>query len=80
LNNIAILHRVRGDYAGAKKNYEESLVIRRATGEKAGASATLNNLANLMSDEGDLSGAMKVYEESRKTAEELGDKRGAAMS
>jgi hypothetical protein len=37
---------VRGDFAEAKKNYGESLAIRRAIGEKAGAAATLNNLAN----------------------------------
>ena len=78
--DMAILHRVRGDVAEAKKNYEESLVIRRAIGDKAGVAATLNNLANLMSDEGDLTGAMKVYDETLKTAEELGDKRSVAMA
>ena len=66
LNNVAIVHRVRGDFAEAKKNYLESLAIRRAIGEKAGVAATLNNLANIMSDEGDLSGAKKVYEETLK--------------
>ena len=52
LNNIADMHRKKGEYEEALKLYNESLEIKRRIGDKQGVAYTLNNIAVLHDKKG----------------------------
>jgi tetratricopeptide (TPR) repeat protein len=64
LNNLALLLKAQGDFAGARPLYERALAIReKALGpEHPNTAQSLNNLALLLKAEGDFAGARPLYE------------------
>ena len=64
LNNLAILLKAEGDFAGARPLYERALAIcEKVLGPEHPDTATsLNNLANLLRDQGDFAGRDRCYE------------------
>jgi eukaryotic-like serine/threonine-protein kinase len=70
----------QGDYLGAKKMYEESLVIYRESGNRASLSSEYDNLGDILFYLGDLTGARKRYGESLATYTEIGDQNGVALA
>jgi tetratricopeptide (TPR) repeat protein len=64
LNNLGLLLKTQGDFAGARPLFERALAIReKALGSEHPSTATsLNNLASLLKDQGDLAGARLLYE------------------
>jgi CHAT domain-containing protein/Tfp pilus assembly protein PilF len=77
LNNLGLLLRSIGDYAGARPYYEQALAIRKEVlGEKHPATATsLNNLGFLLNAMGDYPAARPYYEQALAINQEvLGEK------
>jgi Tfp pilus assembly protein PilF len=63
LNNLALLLKIQGDYAGARPFYARALEIHeKALGaEHPDTAQSLNNLAALLSDQGNYAGARPLY-------------------
>jgi eukaryotic-like serine/threonine-protein kinase len=70
----------QGDYLGAKKKYEESLVIYRETGNKFSLSSEYDNLGDVLFYLGDLAGARRNYGAALDVYNEVGDKNGIALA
>jgi DNA-binding NarL/FixJ family response regulator len=68
------------DYAAAQSHIEESLVLLRELGDKAGIAQSLNTLGVVAREQGDYARARMLYEESLALRTELGDRRGIAQS
>ncbi len=64
LNNLAILLKDMGDYAGARLLYERTLTIREKTlgPDHPEVARALNNLANLLMESGDYVGARLLHQ------------------
>lgn len=77
---LAIALQQRGDMAGARTLYGESLALSRELGDKGGTASTLHQMGKLAQDQGDYTEARKLYGESLKIKRELGDKSGIANS
>jgi tetratricopeptide (TPR) repeat protein len=80
LSGAGVLAWNQGDYEAARSLYEESLAIKRASGDQLAISAQLNNLGNLAMDEGDYELARHYHEESLDIKRDLGDEPGIAIS
>lgn len=63
----------RGDYASARRLFEESLAIRRELGDKKSVASALNNLGVIASMQGDYASSRVLYEESLTIRRELKD-------
>jgi non-specific serine/threonine protein kinase len=70
----------QGDYAAARRLFEESLDIRRELQDGHGIADSLNALGRIAMVQGDYGTAQGLYEASRKLQEELGNRRGLADS
>jgi predicted ATPase/class 3 adenylate cyclase/Tfp pilus assembly protein PilF len=68
------------DYPAARALGEESLAIRRESGDRKGIAASLNNIGLVACDQGDFASARALYEESLAIKRELGDRSGIANS
>jgi tetratricopeptide (TPR) repeat protein len=73
-----ILASDQGSHEEAQALYEQSLMIRRARGDRRGIANTLNNLGLLAWNQGDYGTARALCEESLVIWREIGDKRGTA--
>jgi len=71
---------LQGDFAAAKKTYEDSLSTFRAIGDRDGVARELNNIAAELQQFGDLNGAHRNLEESLAIWSELRDQEGIAVS
>jgi tetratricopeptide (TPR) repeat protein len=80
MNSLGTLTLNQGEYERAQKFYEESLALRRDTGDKNGIAISLKNLGNVASDQGNYDQAQKFYEESLVLNLGMGDKIGIAES
>lgn len=80
LLGAGVLAYSQGDYAEARRLYEESLALRRELGDKQNIAASLNNLAVLAYEQGDYAEARTLHEESLALRRELGDKQSIAAS
>ena len=80
LNEAGLLAYLQGDYPAARALDEESLAIRRQSGDRRGIAASLNNLGLVTCDQGDYPAARALYEESLAIKRELGDRSGIANS
>ena len=69
---------IRADYAEARRLLEESLLIRRQLGDKAGLALSLNTLADVVLDEGAFADARPLLDESLGISRELGDQTAIA--
>ena len=66
---IVLYH--NGDFAGARKSFEEALAIFRKIGTQIYISHTLSDLGNLLYDQGKLEEARQYYEESLRVDREI---------
>ena len=80
LNAAAILAQRQGDVAGARRSYQESLVVQRARGDRLGEATALHGLANLAVSDGDLVTGRSLFEQNLAIARELGATRMEAAS
>jgi eukaryotic-like serine/threonine-protein kinase len=79
LNNLANVAFNEGDYASAKKTFEEALLIFRQVGNKNYTAGALGNLANVLQAQGDLDGARKMHEQSLALYRAIGNIADAAI-
>lgn len=68
----------RGDYAGARNNYEQVLAVYRSIGAQRGTASAYNGLGNVLRDLGQLAAAKSYYEKTLAIAREIGAKNTAA--
>jgi predicted ATPase/DNA-binding SARP family transcriptional activator len=80
LNAAAVLAQRQGDIAGARRSYQESLVVQRARGDRLGEATAVHGLANLAVAEGDLVTGSSLFQENLAIARELGATRMEAAS
>jgi len=78
LAKMGSLHRDLGDYAEARRLYQESLDIAQQLGDRATIAQALNNLGLMAQDQGDYAEARRLYQESLDTAQQLGHRAGVA--
>ncbi len=64
---------VQGDFAEARRCYEEALLMRSHLGDRAGEASTLTNLAMVSQQEGDFVSARRQTERCLAIQQELGD-------
>ncbi|MDQ3978126.1 MAG: tetratricopeptide repeat protein [Actinomycetota bacterium] len=67
-----VLAQRQGDHPAARSRYEESLALRRRTGDRYGVAVALHGLASLAALERDLATATTLYRETAALARELG--------
>ena len=80
LAKMGSLHWDLGDYAEARRLYQESLDIVQQLGDRAGIARTLHNLGMLAHRQGDYAEARCLYQESLATAQQLGNRAGVAST
>ena len=80
LNNIGVVHKIKGDYETALDYYGRSLVIREELGDKDGMGHSLNNIGNVHKNKGDYDKALDHLERSLAIREKIGDKSGMGYS
>jgi non-specific serine/threonine protein kinase len=78
LNAVAWLALLQADYVVAGTRSEESLVIRRAKGDVAGAAESLMNLAEVARQSGDIPRALELIQKSLLQHRAVGSKLGLA--
>jgi tetratricopeptide (TPR) repeat protein len=62
LNDLAIIHRLQGDFASAKQGFEQALAIWQKSGDRFTLSISVRGSGRLLLQEGDFSGARAMYE------------------
>jgi len=80
INGAGALAHAQDDCEFAATLYEESLALRRASSDDAGAAGSLLNLGNLAIDQGDYARATSLLEESLALRRKLGDQWGVAAA
>ena len=70
LHSLGNLRYQLGEYAEAKRLYQESMKISQELGDKSGVSRSLHQLGMLAQDMGDLDEARRLYQESMKIYQE----------
>jgi tetratricopeptide (TPR) repeat protein len=80
LNNIAIIHRLKGEYDEALEKYNQSLKIKTELDDGNDIAATLNNIAIIHQVKGEYDKALEKYNQSLKIKTELGDRNGIAAT
>ena len=73
MNNIGNVALDEGDYAGARKMFEESLAVFRQIGSKNYAAGALGDLANVLQYQGDLRASKQMHQESLALYHEIGN-------
>ncbi len=68
----------RGDYAAARKNYQEALAVYRQVGAQKSIASAFNSLGNVAIDLGHLAEAKSYYEQTLAIAREVGAKNSVA--
>lgn len=80
IHNIANLLRDRGDFAGARKQYDRALELHREAGNQRGIVLALTNLGGIELQEGDYVRAQQLLQQvvkiSRQVHDRLGEGRG----
>jgi tetratricopeptide (TPR) repeat protein len=80
LDRAGILAHLQGDYASARRHYEQALRVRREIDDRVGIAFSLNQLGMLTHEEGDNANARSLYEQSLALYREFGDKAGASSA
>jgi len=80
LHNLAIVDRMRGDFAGAELRYARALQEMEALGDKSGLPSTLNGLALAMRPIGKRDEAVAHHERALALSRELDDRSGEEES
>ena len=80
LHNAAFdLDRI-AEYTKALPLYEQSLVIRKEIGDRAGEGTTLSNIGAIHHAKGDYAATLKYLEQSLDISQEIGDRRGEGVT
>ena len=69
-----------GDYPMARAQYEQSLALREALGDRKGVGGSLNNLGGIAHLQGEFDRAWTLFVQSLAIKRELGDQRGVAYA
>jgi predicted ATPase len=80
LGGAGVLALHQGDYAAARALHDESLAIRRQSGDRRGMAQSLRHLGRLATDQGDFPAARALLEESLAIERELDDRDGLATT
>ncbi|MCX6843714.1 MAG: tetratricopeptide repeat protein [candidate division WOR-3 bacterium] len=80
LHQLAVIAQDQGDYAEARKLYDQSLAIEKELGNKSGIALTLGQIASLAMDQGDYDDARAGYEKILTVFKELADKASTATT
>jgi serine/threonine protein kinase/tetratricopeptide (TPR) repeat protein len=68
----------KGDFSGARKDYDDALTVFRQIGAQQSAASALNNIGNVLYDQGKLAEAEQYYGQVLRIYRDLSDKAGAA--
>jgi eukaryotic-like serine/threonine-protein kinase len=68
----------KGDYEGARRQFEEALLIYRQIGSRPRMAPTLSDIGNALFEEGKLTEARTYYEQALRIDREIGSKLGIA--
>ena len=79
LSLLGILQQNRGDPAGAKAMYEQSLALSRETGNELAVANDFDNLGDVLVALGDLAGSREHYEQALTSFRRLGHEDGVAL-
>jgi len=80
LAKMGSLHWDLGDYAEARRLYQESLAIAQQLGNRAGIARTLQNLGNVAYRQGDYAEARRLYQDALNIKQQLGSRVSAAYT
>ncbi len=80
LHHLGILEQAQGNYAEARRLYNESLRIMQQLGDLRGMSRSLGQLGILEQAQGNYAEARRLYNESLRIMQQLGDLRGMSSS
>ena len=80
LNGAGVMACHQTDYPAARALHEESLAIKRQSGDRRGMAASLGNLGNVTYGQGDFAAARALHEEALAIWRELRDPGGMAAS
>lgn len=72
--NVASVHQLQGDLAGAKEGFKQSLAFWQKSGDQFSSAYSMWSLGTLLLQEADLPGARKMYEQSLAMRTSAGDK------
>ena len=79
LQTQGVLAYYQGDYATARRSWEESLALRRTQGDRIAVDQLLNNLASVLRALGDYAAAREYFEQSLEIKRERGDRAGIGL-
>jgi predicted ATPase len=80
LNNLAVLSRAQGNYAGASSLFRETVDLLQKLGDRMSLARALTNLADIARAQGDFARALSLHQESLSIFLESGDRVGTAWS
>jgi len=80
LHQLGIIAQAQGEYAEARRLYQQSLEIKARLGDQGGKATTLHQLGMIAQTQGDYAEARRLYQQSLETFERLGDQSGKASS
>ncbi|HLV80819.1 MAG TPA: tetratricopeptide repeat protein, partial [Chthonomonadaceae bacterium] len=80
LNGAGNLAHIQGDYASARRLFEESLVLYRELDDPLGIAVLLGNLAIVVGKQGDRAASYALAQESLALRRKMGDKPGIALA
>lgn len=78
LLNLGVIDSEQGDYASARRSFEEVLTIRRELGDPGQIAKVLNNLGNVANLQGDSIAAIGYLDEALLLLRQVGDRRTMA--
>ena len=79
MSTIGIVHRARGNLAGAERTLLSALTIYESVGDQPGMASAWNNLGNVYAMQGDLDRAQEAYLKASAKAIESGHVEGMAL-
>ena len=80
LHQLGMIAQAQGEYAEARRLYQQSLEIKERLGDQGGKAATLHQLGMIAQDQGEYAEARRLYQQSLEIEERLGDQGGKASS
>ena len=80
LAKMGSLHWDLGDYAEARRLYQDALNIKQQLGSRVSAAYTLGQMGNLARAQGDLDEAKTLYDQVRDISQQMGDRRSVAKA
>jgi tetratricopeptide (TPR) repeat protein len=80
LDQLGIIAQDQGDYAEARRLYNQSQEIKERLDDQAGRARTLDNLGVIAQNQGDYAEARRLYGQSLEIEERLGDQAGRAST